>query len=46
MKHKNKELYLLIWDEPRGKYNKYILNPALKQNKEDEFYVLIGQQVK
>lgn len=45
MQYENKELYLLIWDDKKGKFDKYILNHAMKQNTEGEHHVILGMRV-
>jgi hypothetical protein len=45
MKHEGKELYLLLWNGSTGKFDKRILNPALKQNTDGEYHVILGQSV-
>ena len=45
MQYEGKDLYVLIWDGKRGRYDKIILNPALKQNVKGEFHALLGQRV-
>ncbi len=39
---KEKDLFLLVWNGEKGYFEKYILNPALKQNVEGEFHFIAG----
>ena len=45
MKYEGKDLYVLIWNGKKGKHEKYIVNPALKQNVKGEFHAILGQYV-
>ena len=45
MKYEGKDLYVLIWNENIGKYDKVILNPSLKQNVKGEFHTILRHKV-
>lgn len=45
MEYNNKTLCLLKWDGENGKFNKFYLTPALIQNTDGEFHILIGQKI-
>ena len=36
---------VLIWNNKTGKHDKFLINPALKQNCEDEFHFVIGMKL-
>lgn len=45
VEEKEKELYVLIWDQDKGKHNKIILNHASNQTTEGELHFMLGQKV-
>ncbi len=41
----DKNLMLLVWNGKRGKFEKFILNPALKQLVDGEHHLIAGMRV-